>query len=71
MYFYDSPLGVFTIRQEAGRFVLRLDYEILGRYSSPTAAANDVYMQSTGSFQWDGCILPPDAPTGLGDWQYV
>lgn len=71
MFFYDSPLGVFTIRQEAGRFVLCLDDEILGRYASPNAAANDVYMQCTGSFAWDGCLLLPDAPTGLDDWQYA
>lgn len=71
MYVYESPVGAFTIQEVQGRFVLQLGGEVLGRYASPNAAANDVYLQSTGSFEWDGAALPADAPTGISEWVFL
>lgn len=71
MYIYESPVGLFTIQEEQCCFVLRLDGEILGRYASPNAAANDVYLQSTGSYEWDDLSLPVDVPTGIAEWSLL
>ncbi|WP_051650012.1 hypothetical protein [Selenomonas sp. AB3002] len=68
MFFYDSPAGLFTIQLEDGRYTLRLNGEILGRYHAPHAAADDVYTQHTGESTWDNIPLPIDTPTGIDEW---
>ena len=69
MFYYESPVGLFTIAKDEDCYILQLDDEILGRYNSPEAAADDVYTQHTGSFLWDSFDLPPAAPTGVNEWQ--
>ena len=69
MFYYDSPIGLFTIQLEDGRYVLRLEEEILGRYHAPHAAADDVYTQHVGLELWDSLPLPADTPTGIAEWE--
>ncbi len=70
MFYYKTDAGTFWIKQESnGRWTLRLNGEALGSYNSPEQAADDVYMQATGSYEWDSKdeILEP---TDLGEWNY-
>lgn len=68
----------WTCRTHAGLFWIEpaprkgwrlgIDDEPLGWYETPDQAAGDVYLQSTGCFEWDDGPTP-DSPADLGDWQ--
>ncbi len=69
-YTYRTRVGTFCIRPQPnspGRWWLCIGDDALGSYHSPEAAADDVYTQSTGHFEWDS--LPPvEDPTDLSEW---
>jgi len=70
-YQYRSPLGVFIIKSQAnGRWGLWLNDELLGSYHSSVAAADDVFMQATGDYDWD-TLNDIDIPTDVYEWDVV
>lgn len=70
-YFYRSPRGRFIIKQQQnGRWGLWFGEILLGSYRSPIAAADDVYMQCTGSWHWDSA-QNIDIPTDLSEWKII
>ena len=72
MYSYRTKFGTFFIRAHprlAGRWLLQIGDETLGSYHSPLAAADDVYCQATGYYEWDTMRPSPLQPTDLSEWQ--
>jgi hypothetical protein len=68
MWFYRAHCGLFTIRiLRDGRHGLWLDDELLGSYTAPVQAADDVYMQATGAYEWDD-QESVEEPTDLSKW---
>jgi hypothetical protein len=73
-YHYKSPLGLFFIRYNPSmqKWDLGMKDEVFGYYLSTIAAADDVYCQSTGCYEWDsldiGKILN-EVPTDIYQWE--
>ena len=66
---YRSPIGRFLANpQTNGRWGLWLKGDLLGSYHSAVAAADDVYMQATGDYDWDS-LVGFDIPTGIDEWE--
>jgi hypothetical protein len=69
MWYYKTTFGTFKIKQQSnGYYGLWLSDELLGSYPSPEAAADDVYTQSSGAYEWDD-HGPITDPTDLSEWQ--
>lgn len=69
IFVYKTPFGPLTIRpQSNGRWALWIRDEVLGSYHSPMAAADDVYCQVTGDYDFDDWDHD-DIPTGLDEWE--
>ena len=71
LYHYKTRVGTFWIAPQPnvpGRFWLGVDDEALGSYHSAEAAADDVYSQSTGYYEWDAIEEPVTSPCDLSDW---
>ncbi len=69
MWFYKTEVGTFNIRKQFdGCWGLWLDDGMLGSYLSPEAAADDVYTQSTGCYEWDS-LQSVTEPMDLLDWE--
>jgi len=70
MWYYKTEVGTFLIYRnpnDPARFLLKIENEILGSYLTPEMAADDVYMQATGWYEWD--TLPNvSGPTDLSEW---
>ncbi len=76
-FYWKSPVGKFFIRynfaSEKWDFGTVDDW-IWGSYSSPIAAANDVYCQVTGCFELDridAIKMNLDIPTDIFEWEKV
>ncbi len=72
IYHYKTSVGVFIIkpmRNNPNSFGLYINDELLGAYSSPVSAADDVRSQHTGYHEWDMLNLSANYPTDLGDWE--
>lgn len=68
MWWYKTEVGIFKIiKNKFGYYDLWIDDEILGSYHSPWSAADDVYLQSTGHYEWDD-LDPVTDPTDLSEW---
>jgi hypothetical protein len=68
--FETEKAGIFWIRFDPrgrGRFLLGIDGETLSSYYSPEAAADDVFLQTTGWSLWDS-LESPRKPDSLDDW---
>ncbi len=68
-----TDVGTFWILPDnSNRWGLFIDCdgnrELLGSYSTPEAAADDVYTQHTGWDDWDNPIRS-NAPRDLGEWE--
>ncbi len=51
------------------KYALKINDIVYGHYSSPIAAADDVYTHTTGCDEWDlldGTFM--DAPTDIYEW---
>lgn len=71
IYQYRSPVGCFLIKPSAnGCWELYFKDNLLGSYPSATAAADDVYMQATGYYDWDS-LDSVDIPTDISEWEVV
>ena len=71
IYQYRSPIGCFLIKQKTnGYWDLWLKDELLGSYKSATAAADDVYTQTTGDYNWDS-LNDTNIPTDIHEWEVV
>lgn len=70
MWYYHSPIGLMKIsRTNSGRFILEILDEQFS-YSSPQAAASDVYCHVTGCYEWDsldGSVS--DVPSDIRYWE--
>jgi hypothetical protein len=72
-YYKKTNVGTFWIKPDKFNgwgLVIEYDgdWEVLGSYLSPSAAADDVFTQHTGYSQWDDSVRH-DAPSDLGEWQ--
>jgi hypothetical protein len=71
IYPYRSPIGHFFIKSQAdGRWGIWLKDDLLGSYNSAIAAADDVYTQVTGDYDWD-TLDSVDIPTDISEWEVV
>ncbi len=68
-FLFRSPVGVFVIREKAGRWQLWIDDGLLGSYHSPEAAADDVRAHVTGWPEWDERRASPHDPADLSEWE--
>ena len=71
MYMYNSPIGRLVIKRlPDGKYGLFYADELWGRWSSPQAAADDVYTHTTGCYDWDklDCQVE-DVPSDLSEWK--
>ncbi|GHV55909.1 hypothetical protein AGMMS50268_28800 [Spirochaetia bacterium] len=73
IFIYKSPVGTFHIayNPNSGKWTLGLKDEIYGEYLSTVAAADDVYCQATGFYEWDSLDISNllDAPTDIHCWE--
>ena len=71
VYQFRPPIGRFLIKpQENGRWGLWFNDDLLGSYLSAMAAADDVYTQVTGDYDWDS-LDGVDIPTDIHEWEVV
>ncbi len=72
MWKYESPIGTLYIKRlNDGSYGLVYNGTVWESSQSPQAEANNVYVHSTGCYDWDqldGQI--PDVPTDLNEWEY-
>lgn len=69
---YKSPIGVFIIQFDISKskWALGLNGIIHGYYSSPVAAADDVFSHVTGAYEWDSMdISDLSTPTDIYEWE--
>lgn len=74
MYFYKSPIGPMVIKFDSSvrKYLLIINEIGYGHFTSPQAAADDVYMHSTGCDEWDeldGEIN--NVPTDIYEWEKI
>jgi hypothetical protein len=63
-------MGVFSIRRDPNstdRWLLYINNKTLGSYVSPAWAAEHVYIQTTGLYEWDKLDVVLE-PTDLTKW---
>ena len=75
-YIYKSPVGVFYIHYNPSmeKWDLGMDDNIFGYYLTTIAAADDVYCQSTGCYEWDSLdinIITDKVPTDIYKWERI
>jgi len=71
VYQYKSPIGRFLIKPQANsRWGLWFKDDLLGSYHSAMAAADDVYMQTTGDYDWDS-LDGVAIPTDISEWEVI
>ena len=70
IFTYNSPIGKFIIKYQydLNKWNLELNDEGYGYYNSPVAAADDVYCQCIGYYEWDNLDID-DVPTDIHEWQ--
>ena len=72
LYIYKSPVGIIKIIKSNNRYNLVIDKTVYGSYNSAVAAADDVYTQTTGYYEFD--ILDcseVDIPTDIYEWEKI
>ena len=70
-YEYKSKIARMSIRPgENGKWALWIEDCIYGPYHSPEAAADDVYMQATGHYEWDTQNEITE-PCDLSEWTRI
>ena len=72
MWHLKTRLGTFwviekTLSSTQHQYYLGVDDNELASYTDANQAAQDVYNQATGYFQWD-CQSRIKVPTDLADW---
>jgi len=70
-YNYKSPKGVFIIQfdNNVSKWALALNGVVYGHYTSPVAAADDVYCQATGAYEWDSLnVMNLSITTDIYEW---
>lgn len=70
LWLYRSPIGPISIQLlPNGRYGLFYNGQCSGSYSSPIAAADDIYTHASGIFEWDLRQEDPvNDPAGLDEW---
>lgn len=74
IYRYKTKVGTFIIKQsndDPGVFQLWIGDELLGGYASPLQAADDVYMQATGYYEWDSLDPSQGYPHDISEWEII
>lgn len=70
MWYYHSPIGTLYIQHTQNGYGIFYNDICYGEYSSPHAAADDVYSKSTGCDEWDLSNIPfENIPTDLYEWK--
>lgn len=72
-YKYYTRIGTFFIKpskDDPKIFQLFIDNILLGGYSFPEMAADDVYMQATGYNEWDS-LESVGNPHDLSEWEVI
>ncbi|MFQ5432358.1 MAG: hypothetical protein ACE5EN_07635 [Nitrospinota bacterium] len=70
-WYFKSKVGTFIIKPHGNNsYGLWINDDLLGNYPSPVAAADDVYVQVTGCYEWDS-LKDGDssAPTDIYEWE--
>lgn len=71
-YYYRSPIGIFTVKIHKFKWGLFFNDELLGVYDTPVGAADDVYLQVTGYYEWDSLQgVSLDIPTDIYEWEKI
>ena len=73
-YYYKSPIGLFFMRYNSSLRMWSLGMEngIYGNYSTTIRAADDVYTQHTGCYEWDNLNVDKflyKVPTDIYEWE--
>jgi hypothetical protein len=76
IFIYKSPVGNFFIQfdKRLNKWMLGMENEVYGHYIDPVAAADDVYCQASGCYEWD--LLEIDSileeiPTDIYCWDMI
>ncbi len=76
VFLYNSPIGLFFIKynRNNNKWILGKGSDIYGQYSSPIAAADDIYCQSIGCYEWDSFeidLILEEIPTDIYCWELL
>ena len=76
IFIYYSPVGKFFIKYDfkVCKWILGLGEEVFGFYESTVAAADDVYCQASGCYEWDSMDIDSileDVPTDIYCWEFL
>ena len=76
IFIYKSPVGTMSIKYDhrSSKWMLGLGDEVYGLYETTIAAADDVYSQSSGSYEWDSFDIDSileDVPTDIYCWDII
>lgn len=72
MYIYKSPVGIIKIIKVNNRYNLVIENTVYGSYNSAVAAADDVYNQTTGYYEFDALDYSEvDIPTDIYEWEKI
>ena len=69
---YVSPVGIFVIQYDynESKWSLGINNTVHGLYSTPIAAADDVFCQTTGYYEWDSFdTIKIITPTDVYQWE--
>lgn len=71
LYSYLSPIGrMFICPNQHGRFDLVINNEFRSSYKNAIQAADDVYCQATGYYDWD-TLECYNIPTDISEWEII
>ncbi|MBS6063653.1 MAG: hypothetical protein KH972_07280 [Peptostreptococcaceae bacterium] len=69
MWCYKSPIGLMRIYlNQGGQYSLEINNIVYGEYNSAVAAADDVFIFSTGCSNWDLLVGRVNPPTDIYAW---
>ena len=70
-YSFETIVGTFSIKAEAGRVWLDIDETPLSSFAYPESAVAAVHRHETGWRPWDDLRGWARAPRDLSDWEHM
>lgn len=72
MWVYHSPIGdLFIKKLSDNRYGLFYDNTVWMASSDIDAIVNNVYVQSSGCFEWDSYSGNADIPSHISEWEKI